>query len=138
MTISGVILYLFYRSTSLCCRLGTVEGLQQPSYFKHPWAIVLMSLYLTVVYLPLSTMAMHVLVWSDDLWVIPNPYTNATSTPLALAPLGPAAEYRDPLDFCYTTTMKRNDINYAPIVVIIAVICLGGVRPTAIIVSSIR
>ena len=30
---------------------------------------------------------------------------------------GPATEYRDPLNFCWTTTMKRNEINFAPIAV---------------------
>ena len=87
-----------------------------------------MSLVLTVLYLPLSTMAMHVVVWSDDLWVVPNPYTNVTVNPADLPPLGPPAEFRSPLDFCYTTTMKRNELNYAPILVILALLSLIGVR----------
>lgn len=86
-----------------------------------------MSFLLTAIYLPLSTMAIHVLVWSDDLWVVPNPYTNATTFPPVLPPLGPSDEFRDPLDFCWTTTMERNEINWAPVVVIIAVVCLCAV-----------
>lgn len=87
----------------------------------------MMSFVLTVLYLPLSTMAMHVVVWSDDLWVVPNPYTDSTVDPAELPLLGPAAEFRAPLDFCYTTTMKRNEINYAPVLVILALVSLIGV-----------
>lgn len=127
MFITGTLLYFFYRATSVCCRLGTVEGLQAANWFPHKWTLIFMSFVLTVVYLPLSTMAVHVVVWSDDLWVVPNPYTNATSLPPVLPPLGPSAEYRDPLDFCWTTTMRRNELNYAPALVILALISLGGV-----------
>lgn len=130
MLLAGVLLYLFYRATSACCRLGTPEGFQPPSYLQNRWSLVIMSFLLTAIYLPLSTMAMHVLVWSDDLWIVPNPYVNATNFPPVLPSLGPAAEYRDPLDFCWTTTMKRNELNWAPFVFVVAVICfvaVGGV-----------
>lgn len=127
MLICGGLLYYFQRSTSLCCRLGISEGLQEPLYMKSNWGLVIATFILTVLYLPLSTMAMHVLVWSEDLWVVPNPYVNATTSPPIVALLGPENEFRDPLDFCWTTTMKRNEVNFAPIVVIIAIICLAVV-----------
>ncbi|KAI0082304.1 hypothetical protein K474DRAFT_1655685 [Panus rudis PR-1116 ss-1] len=127
MIISGILLYFFYRSTSLCCRLGTPEGLQKRGYLKSNWSLILMSFVLTVLYLPISTMALHVLVWSEDLWVVPNPYVNATSYPPVVPPLGPQEIFRDPLDFCWTTTMKRNQVNFAPLVVIIAIACVAGV-----------
>ncbi|KAF5385209.1 hypothetical protein D9615_001490 [Tricholomella constricta] len=95
MAIAAGLLYYFYRSSFHCDRYGVVEGLQQ---------------------------TVHVLVWSQDLWVVPNPYTNATIYPPAVPPLGPANEYRDALDFCWTTTMKRNQVNYAPVVIILAAI----------------
>ncbi|KAL4242145.1 hypothetical protein ABKN59_001961 [Abortiporus biennis] len=126
MVVCGILLYFFYRATSVCCQLGNPEGLQEPGYMKNTWTIVIISFVLTVLYLPISTMAMHVLVWSEDLWVVPNPYVNATTFPPSLPPLGPADEFRDPLDFCWTTTMKRNEINFAPIVVIIALTCVVG------------
>lgn len=128
MLLATVLLYLFYRTTSACCRLGTPEGLQQPAYLQNRWSVLIVSFLLTAIYLPLSTMAMHVLVWSDDLWIVPNPYVNATSSPPGLPLLGPTAEYRDPLDFCWTTTMKRNELNYAPVVVLVSAICVVGVR----------
>ena len=132
MTVATIVLYFWWRATSICCKLSTVEGLQSPNQFPHRWRLVLMSFILTVIYLPLSTMAMHVLVWSDDLWVVPNPYINATTTPVVLPPLGPSDEFRGPLDFCWTTTMKRNDLNYAPVLVILALVALGGVSPDGI------
>ena len=132
MAISGVLLYFFARATSLCCQLGVPEGLQQPSYMRNRWSLLLISFLLTAIYLPLSTMAIHVLVWSDDLWVVPNPYVNATSFPPVVPPLGDPTMFRDPLNFCYTTTMQRNEVNYAPVVVIIALICLGAVRYTSV------
>ena len=132
MGIAGVLLFLFYRATSLCCKLGTPEGLQQPSYMQNSWSLLLIAFLLTAIYLPLSTMAVHILVWSDDLWVVPNPYVypNGTAIPGTpnLAPLGPPEKFREPLDFCWTTSMERNSINYAPAVVVVALICIAGVR----------
>lgn len=128
MAVSGILLYYFYRVTSVCRSFSVQEGPRPSNYMKNTWGIVIVSFLLTVIYLPLSTMAVHVLVWSDDLWVVPNPYTNATTSPPSVPPLGPANEFRDPLDFCWTTTMKLNEINYAPILVIIALISFAGVR----------
>lgn len=128
MAVAGVLLYFFMKMTAACCSVIIPEGLQSTNYMKHTWAILLTSFTLSVIYLPLSTMAVHVLIWSDDLWAIPNPYTNATTFPPQVEPLGPSDEFRDPLDFCYTTTMRRNEINYAPAVFIIAVLCFLGVR----------
>ena len=124
MTIAGILLYFFMKMTAVCCSVVIPEGLQSTTYLKNTWGVVLCSFVLTVIYLPLSTMAVHVLVWSDDLWAVPNPYKNAT---VPLEPLGPADEFRDPLDFCYTTTMLRNEVNYAPAVVVIALMCFLGV-----------
>lgn len=122
MILAGVLLYLFHRATSVCCRIGRPEGFQQPAFLSNQWSIVVVSFLLTAIYLPLSTMAVHVMVWSDDLWVVPNPYINATALPPQLPSLGPSSEFRGPLEFCYTTTMERNQFNYAPAVLIVAII----------------
>ncbi|KZT30532.1 hypothetical protein NEOLEDRAFT_1053472 [Neolentinus lepideus HHB14362 ss-1] len=121
MILAGVLIYLFWRSTRDCVTRAQ-EGLHCPANTSSGWGIVIITFVLTLIYLPLSTMAIHVLVWSDDLWVVPNPYTNATTNPPIVPPLGPSDEYRDPLDFCWTTTMKRNELNWAPIVLILAFI----------------
>ena len=97
-----------------------MEGLQPGESKNSQWGLVIVTFLLTIIYLPLSTMAVHVLVWSQDLWVVPNPYLNATSFPPPVPPLGPSNVYREPLGFCWTTTMKVNQVNYAPLLVITA------------------
>lgn len=127
MTIAAVLLLYFWRVTRLCYGVRVSEGQQPMDYPKNTWLVIIVSFLLTVIYLPISTLAVHVLVWSDDLWVVPNPYINATTNPPSVSPLGPSDEYRAPLDFCYTTTMQLNEINYAPVIVMIAVVCFFGV-----------
>jgi hypothetical protein len=120
MGISAILLFYFYRATLHYNRYNTIEGLQEPEHSGSKWGLVTVSFLLTVIYLPLSTLAVHVLVWSQDLWVVPNPYINATSSPPVVPPLGPPDVFRDPLDFCWTTTMVKNQINFAPVVFIIS------------------
>lgn len=136
MLVSGLLLFYFYSATSQCTTIRVPEGHQPLEYPKHSWLILLASFVLTVIYLPISTMAMHIMVWSDDLWVIPNPYTNATSNPPTLAPLGPSDEYRAPLDFCWTTTMRLDEVNFAPVLIILATACIAGVCADELLRSS--
>ncbi|KAF9270191.1 hypothetical protein L218DRAFT_849990 [Marasmius fiardii PR-910] len=124
MVAASGLLYRFWKSTRKCDRYTEIEGLQQNKINVKEWKLVAISFLLTLIYLPMSTMAVHVLVWSQDLWPIPNPYTNATSFPPVIAPLGPSYEYRDPLDFCWTTTMKKNEFNFAPVVIVLSVITI--------------
>ncbi|KAF8585532.1 hypothetical protein K439DRAFT_1560810 [Ramaria rubella] len=119
MSCSGLLLYYFHVSTTRIALASTREGLQGQDT-SSSWGIIFASFVLTLIYLPLSTITVHALLWSQDFWVIPNPYLNATSLPPSLPPLGPSSEFRDPLDFCYTTTMNKNEINFAPAVVALA------------------
>lgn len=89
--------------------------------------MIIVSFILSALYLPLSTIATHGLVWADDFWVVSNPYLNATVNPPVLPPLGPPDEFNDPLDFCYTTTMRRDEVNFAPIVVIVSALTFAFV-----------
>jgi hypothetical protein len=127
MSLAVVLLYFFHRASSNYDRYRIVEGLQQMDSPQSRSGLVATTFLLTVIYLPLSTMAVHVLVWSSDLWAVSNPYTNSTTFPPVVPPLGPSSEFRDPLDFCWTTTMQRNEINYAPALVILSVIVLASV-----------
>ena len=120
MILSTALLYYFYRTTMHCDRYNSLEGLQQMETKGRQWGLMIVTFLLTILYLPLSTMSVHVLVWSEDLWAIPNPYKNATTFPPVLPPLGPPNIFRDTLDFCWTTTMKRNEVNFAPIAVVFA------------------
>jgi hypothetical protein len=121
MIISGGLLYRFYTATAHYSPNAFREGLQarQP---PSSWSIIAASFALTVLYLPLSTIAVHGLFWSSDFWVVPNPYTNDTVTLADLPTLGPSSIYRDPLDFCFTTTMRRDEVNYAPVIVVMSAI----------------
>jgi hypothetical protein len=117
--LTAPLLYHFRRSISYCDRYDAVDGLWQTQK-RSQWGLIISTFLLTVIYLPLSTLAVHVVVWSEDLWVVPNPYTNATSNPPTLPPLGPPDQFRDPLDFCWTTTMRRNEINWVPLFLLIS------------------
>jgi hypothetical protein len=126
MGLAGLLLYAFHVSTIPCKRYSLLEGFQEPDRSRGRSTIIT-SFLLTIIYLPLSTMAVHVVTWSDDLWAVPNPYINSSTSPPVIAPLGPSDQFRDPLDFCYTTTMKRDEINFAPVVVILAIMTLYAV-----------
>ena len=126
MCITMALLFYMLRVTKEASRLQIQEGFQPPTV-PGGLGIMFVTFVLMVLYLPLSTMALHVVIWSADLWVVPNPYINATSLPPVLDPLGPPEQYRDPLDFCWTTTMKRNEINFAPAVVVCALIVMTTV-----------
>ncbi|KAH8835302.1 hypothetical protein DL96DRAFT_1702300 [Flagelloscypha sp. PMI_526] len=108
MCLAGILLYYFRRTMLDCERYKIMEGLQSPKPSSQWGAILgnhirwthlfelclnasssLVTFLLTLIYLPLSTLSVHVLVWSSDLWVVKNPYINATSIPPALPPLGP-------------------------------------------------
>ena len=136
MAIAAGLLYHFYRSTCHYDRYNTAEGLRLPDWNGSRWSLVIVTFLLTVIYLPLTTMAIHVLVWSQDLWVVPNPYNGTTPLPPVLPPLGPASEYRNPLDFCWTTTMKKNQVNYAPVVIVMSVVVILFVRHTMLAPSD--
>ena len=127
MTLSGFLLYYFHVSTKRIALASTREGFQGKDTGAG-WGIIFASFFLTLVYLPLSTLVVHVLLWSQDLWVVPNPYINATFLPPSLPPLGPPSQFRDPLDFCYTTTMSKNQINFAPMLIILAILTFILVR----------
>ena len=75
--------------------------------------------------MPLSKISIGALVWTSDFWAVADPYLT-TDTP-QLEPLGPSSDYRDPLDFCWTTTMRKDQVNFSPIVIIIAAACIAGV-----------
>ena len=129
MLITLALLFYMLHVTKEASRLQIQEGFQPPTV-PGGLGIMIVTFILMVLYLPLSTMALHVVIWSEDLWVMPNPYVNATSLPPVLGPLGPPEQYKDPLDFCWTTTMKRNEINFAPVVVLCGLIVIATVRVT--------
>ncbi|QRW03458.1 hypothetical protein RhiLY_02457 [Ceratobasidium sp. AG-Ba] len=118
--VSAALLFWFHRLTSRWKPNVAPEGLlhRDASYETH--AVPFVSFVLTLLYLPLSTIAVHAITWSSDFWPVENPYLNTTQP--NLVPLGPPSIFRDPLDFCWTTTMKKDEINYAPAAVIMGLL----------------
>ena len=102
------------------------------------WGLIAVCFMLTVIYLPLSTVVTHALVWSQDFWPIPNPYIDSPTQPPVLSPLGPPEEFYDPLDFCYTTTMKRNEVNFAPIIVAVSAATFLVVSASGWLLGTVR
>jgi len=56
------------------------------------------------------------------MWPITNPYKNSDFP--VLQPLGPSGIYRDPYDFCYVTSMKIQDLNFAYAIIPLAIFTL--------------
>ncbi|GAA6052609.1 hypothetical protein JCM3770_006400 [Rhodotorula araucariae] len=81
-------------------------------------------------YLPLSKLAIGALVWSDDFWVVTNPYElYRTDDPVPPA-LGDAKEFYPSMDFCWRTTMRRragtHHLNFAFALVPVSVAVLAA------------
>ena len=127
MVICGILLHRFYFLTGEYCTRVVKEGRQsrQP---PPSWSTIIVTFLLTVLYLPLSTIAMHGILWSSDFWVVENPYTSGNLDPSKVQPLGDPTIWRDPLDFCYTTTMRKDQGNWAPLVVALCVVTFFFVR----------
>ncbi len=127
MVICGTLLYQFYILTEEYCTRVLKEG-RQPRQPRPSWSTILVTFLLTVLYLPLSTIAMHGILWSSDFWVVENPYISDNFNPSNMQPLGDPTIWRDPLDFCYTTTMRKDEGNWAPLIVFLCAITFFFVR----------
>ncbi|KAI8347282.1 hypothetical protein B0O80DRAFT_373018, partial [Mortierella sp. GBAus27b] len=108
-----------------------IEGLEVSSWSlrskKQRVETISIVFLLTTLYLPLAKLSLDALVWSDTMWPTPNPYKN-TDFPV-LEPLGPSGIYREPYDFCYVTSMKIQDLNFAYAIIPLAIftICANTV-----------
>ena len=127
MVICGILLHQFYILTEEYCTRVLKEG-RQPRQPRPSWSTILVTFLLTVLYLPLSTIAMHGILWSSDFWVVENPYISDNFNPSKMQSLGDPTIWRDPLDFCYTTTMRKDQGNWAPLIVFLCAITFLLVR----------
>ncbi|PWN43949.1 hypothetical protein IE81DRAFT_287997 [Ceraceosorus guamensis] len=123
----AALLIKFWRMTRAPNPNRTIEGfVSQPWLFTSPsmgtkLVNILTVFILTTLYIPLSKLAVDTISWSSDFWPVPNPYANGDNVG-DLAPLGPASRFRDPMDFCWTTTMAKDEFNFAWLAVPIAVL----------------
>ncbi|KDN51310.1 hypothetical protein K437DRAFT_221651 [Tilletiaria anomala UBC 951] len=122
-------LWRFYRMTSVSDPNREVEGYDsQPYIFSSPKrgtkvANIFIVFVLTGLYIPLTKLSVDALTWSSAWWVVANPYTADVDNP-SLPPLGDAHLYRDPLDFCWTTTMRKDEFNFAWIILPFAILSI--------------
>ena len=121
MFAASLLLWYFWHATRRCKHEDANEGLQLSVPYTGSWRLIFVCFILSVIYLPLSTIAVHAIVWSSDFWA-------NRSDESGSVPLGTANEFRDSTDICYTTTMKRNEINLAPIVFIASFFTFTAVR----------
>ncbi|KAF9436637.1 hypothetical protein BGZ76_003398 [Entomortierella beljakovae] len=103
-----------------------IEGLEVSSWSlrskKQRIETISIVFLLTTIYLPLAKLSFDALVWSDTMWPIKNPYKTADFPDLE--PLGPSGIYRSPSDFCYVTSMKIQDLNFAWAIIPLAIFTL--------------
>jgi len=118
-------LWRFQKMTSSYNPNRNVEGFEsQPWIFTSPsqgtkLANIVIVFILTSLYIPLSKLAIDTLAWNSSFWVVDNPYANGIDNP-SLPSLGPSSQFRDPLNFCWTTTMRRDEFNFAWLVLPLA------------------
>lgn len=111
MIISACLLYYFHIQTKrISSRISSLEGLQAPPT-GGKWGLVLSTFFLSVIYLPLSTISVHAIVWSSDFWPNSAPRTSSV---------------------CFTTTLDPNEINFGPPIVILAILTVTFVSKSLI------
>ncbi|CAG8515043.1 15568_t:CDS:2 [Rhizophagus irregularis] len=102
-----------------------IEGLE-----SHPWNLrpeskrkhnIIIVFILTTLYLPLSKLSLNALVWSDSFWPVTNPYNN---TDFPIFEKSGSDTMRDPSDFCYVTSMNKEDLNFSPVIIAVALITI--------------
>jgi hypothetical protein len=63
------------------------------------------------------------LVWSDNFWPVKNPYLPDVDFP-DFVDVGNGA-LRSPKDFCYVTSMNKNDTNLSPFIIALGILNLS-------------
>jgi hypothetical protein len=71
-------------------------------------------------------MSLDTLVWSDSLWPVKNPYLPNVDFPdfESMIDVGNDA-LRNPKDFCYVTSMNKNEVNLSPLIIAFGVLNLA-------------
>ena len=130
MGITACTLYCFYRMTKQYDPNREIEGYDsQPYIFHSPKrgtkvSNILIVFTLTALYIPLTKLSIDALTWQAAWWPVANPYSSTNDTTPVLPPLGDPHLYRDPLDFCWTTTMRKDEFNFAWLIVPLAALCV--------------
>lgn len=130
IVITALALWRFWRMTKAHNPNKTVEGYDSQGWIYKSasrgtrFANTCLVFLLGLLYLPLSKLAVDALVWSSDFWPVPNPYKGGIDDPDPGALLGDPDIWRAPLDFCYTTTMRKDTFNWAYVIVPMAALVI--------------
>ncbi|SNX85284.1 uncharacterized protein MEPE_03993 [Melanopsichium pennsylvanicum] len=130
IVITALALWHFRRMTKAHNPNKTVEGFDSQGWIYKSssrgtrFANTCLVFVLGLLYLPLSKLAVDVLVWSSDFWPVPDPYKGGIDDPIPGPLLGDPDIWRAPLDFCYTTTMRKDAFNWAYIIIPMAVLTI--------------
>ncbi|SPO28705.1 uncharacterized protein UTRI_04583 [Ustilago trichophora] len=130
IVITALALWRFWRMTKAHNPNKTVEGFDSQGWIYKSasrgtrFANTCLVFVLGLLYLPLSKLAVDALVWSSDFWPVPNPYKGGIDDPVPGALLGDPDIWRAPLDFCYTTTMRKDAFNWAYLIIPMAVLTI--------------
>jgi len=84
-----------------------------PSWRSTPWTKfqnVMIVMSLSVLYIPLGKLAIDALVWNVDYWPL-DAQSKAMKADTSQR-TGDLKIWRDPLGFCYTTTMRKDEFNW--------------------------
>ena len=126
--ITALCLWRFWRMTKAHNPNKNVEGYDSQGWIYKSasrgtrFANTCLVFVLGLLYLPLSKLAVDALVWSSDFWPVPNPYKGGIDDPVPGPLLGDPDIWHAPLDFCYTTTMRKDEFNWAYVIIPMAVL----------------
>lgn len=130
IVLTGLGLLWFWHMTSSYDANRSIQGYEgQPYIFSSPKrgtkvTNIVVTFVLTSLYIPLSKIAFDALLWSSDFWVVVDPYQGGAINDPHPASLGDPAIFRGPMDFCYTTTMRKDEFNWAWFIVPVAFTCI--------------
>ncbi|GAC95836.1 hypothetical protein PHSY_003413 [Pseudozyma hubeiensis SY62] len=130
IVITALALWRFWRMTKAHNPNKTVEGYDSQGWIYKSasrgtrFANTCLVFVLGLLYLPLSKLAVDALVWSSDFWPVPNPYKGGIDDPVPGPLLGDPDLWHAPLDFCYTTTMRKDAFNWAYVILPLAVLTI--------------
>lgn len=130
IVITALALWHFWRMTKAHNPNKNVEGYDSQGWIYKSasrgtrFANTCLVFVLGLLYLPLSKVAVGALVWSSDFWPVPNPYKGGIDDPDPGPLLGDPDIWRAPLEFCYTTTMRKDEFNWAYVIVPMAVLTI--------------
>ncbi|KAJ1043173.1 hypothetical protein NDA10_005586 [Ustilago hordei] len=128
--ITALALWTFWRTTKAHNPNKTLEAFDSQGWIYKSssrgtrFANTCLVFLLGLLYLPLSKLAIDALVWSSDFWPVANPYKRGIDDPVPGSLLGDPDIWRAPLDFCYTTTMRKDAFNYAYVIIPLALLTI--------------